>query len=180
MDFFSCHLESHFCILSQSNLLHSSLVCFTYKSFQTYSFSRFYFDRDFKLKAPRRFMKSPLLFGVTMCCHSLHPGADCLMGVYLFFVGVFDVKFRGQYNRNALLWMESVECRTIGFLAMLSSEVKSRLWHRLLKNHINADVILGAPDTKPRSGQGCRRSVCPPCPALLSALCQTDKHWRQP
>lgn len=52
-----------------------------------------------------------------------HAGADCLMGVYLFFVGVFDVKFRGQYNRNALLWMESVECRTIGFLAMLSSEV---------------------------------------------------------
>lgn len=46
------------------------------------------------------------------------------MGVYLFFVGVFDVKFRGEYNRNALLWMESVECRTIGFLAMLSSEVK--------------------------------------------------------
>uniref|UniRef100_A0A3Q3MAZ1 Relaxin family peptide receptor 2a n=1 Tax=Mastacembelus armatus TaxID=205130 RepID=A0A3Q3MAZ1_9TELE len=52
-----------------------------------------------------------------LCC------ADCLMGVYLFFIGVFDVKFRGQYNRNALLWMESVECRTIGFLAMLSSEV---------------------------------------------------------
>ncbi len=50
-------------------------------------------------------------------------GADCLMGVYLFFVGVFDVKFRGRYNRNALLWMESAECRTIGFLAMLSSEV---------------------------------------------------------
>uniref|UniRef100_A0A8C7ZDG5 Relaxin family peptide receptor 2a n=1 Tax=Oryzias sinensis TaxID=183150 RepID=A0A8C7ZDG5_9TELE len=54
-----------------------------------------------------------------LCC------ADCLMGVYLFFVGVFDVKFRGQYNRNALQWMESVECRTIGFLAMLSSEVRS-------------------------------------------------------
>uniref|UniRef100_A0A8B9H1Z3 G-protein coupled receptors family 1 profile domain-containing protein n=1 Tax=Astyanax mexicanus TaxID=7994 RepID=A0A8B9H1Z3_ASTMX len=52
-----------------------------------------------------------------LCC------ADCLMGVYLFFLGVFDVKFRGEYNRNALLWMESVECRTIGFLAMLSSEV---------------------------------------------------------
>ncbi|XP_039889256.1 relaxin receptor 2a isoform X2 [Simochromis diagramma] len=52
-----------------------------------------------------------------LCC------ADCLMGVYLFFVGVSDVKFRGQYNRNALLWMESAECRTIGFLAMLSSEV---------------------------------------------------------
>uniref|UniRef100_A0A674NJI6 Relaxin family peptide receptor 2 n=1 Tax=Takifugu rubripes TaxID=31033 RepID=A0A674NJI6_TAKRU len=52
-----------------------------------------------------------------LCC------ADCLMGVYLFFLGVSDVKFRGEYNRNALLWMESVECRTIGFLAMLSSEV---------------------------------------------------------
>ncbi|XP_030648106.1 relaxin receptor 2a [Chanos chanos] len=52
-----------------------------------------------------------------LCC------ADCLMGVYLFFLGVFDVKFRGEYNRNALLWMDSLECRTIGFLAMLSSEV---------------------------------------------------------
>ncbi|XP_026993290.1 relaxin receptor 2a [Tachysurus fulvidraco] len=52
-----------------------------------------------------------------LCC------ADCLMGIYLFFLGVFDVKFRGEYNRNALLWMESRECRTIGFLAMLSSEV---------------------------------------------------------
>uniref|UniRef100_A0A672P241 Relaxin receptor 2-like n=1 Tax=Sinocyclocheilus grahami TaxID=75366 RepID=A0A672P241_SINGR len=49
--------------------------------------------------------------------------ADCLMGVYLFFLGIFDVKFRGEYNRNALIWMDSVECRTIGFLAMLSSEV---------------------------------------------------------
>ncbi|KAM8834833.1 relaxin receptor 2a isoform 2-T2 [Synchiropus picturatus] len=52
-----------------------------------------------------------------LCC------ADCLMGVYLFFVGAFDMTYRGQYNRYALLWMESVECRTIGFLAMLSSEV---------------------------------------------------------
>ncbi|KAF3705756.1 Relaxin receptor 2 INSL3 receptor Leucine-rich repeat-containing [Channa argus] len=52
-----------------------------------------------------------------LCC------ADCLMGVYLFFIGVFDVKFRGQYNRNALLWMDSTECQTLGFLAMLSSEV---------------------------------------------------------
>ncbi|XP_035291184.1 relaxin receptor 2a isoform X2 [Anguilla anguilla] len=52
-----------------------------------------------------------------LCC------ADCLMGVYLLFVGVFDLKFRGEYNRNAQAWMESVECRTLGFLAMLSSEV---------------------------------------------------------
>ncbi|XP_026082508.1 relaxin receptor 2b isoform X2 [Carassius auratus] len=52
-----------------------------------------------------------------LCC------ADCLMGVYLFFVGVFDMKFRGEYNKNAKLWMDSLECRVIGFLAMLSSEV---------------------------------------------------------
>ncbi|KAJ8412468.1 hypothetical protein AAFF_G00128040 [Aldrovandia affinis] len=52
-----------------------------------------------------------------LCC------ADCLMGVYLFFVGVFDLKFRGQYNRNAHMWMESLECHIMGFLAMLSSEV---------------------------------------------------------
>ncbi|KAG9351810.1 hypothetical protein JZ751_023061 [Albula glossodonta] len=45
------------------------------------------------------------------------------MGVYLFFVGVFDLKFRGKYNRNAQLWMESMECHIMGFLAMLSSEV---------------------------------------------------------
>ncbi|KAG5844680.1 hypothetical protein ANANG_G00165040 [Anguilla anguilla] len=36
-----------------------------------------------------------------LCC------ADCLMGVYLLFVGVFDLKFRGEYNRNAQAWMEA-------------------------------------------------------------------------
>ncbi|XP_042595692.1 relaxin receptor 2-like isoform X1 [Cyprinus carpio] len=56
-----------------------------------------------------------------LCC------ADCLMGVYLFFVGVFDVKFRGEYNKNAKLWMDSLECRIIGFLAILSSEVSVML-----------------------------------------------------
>ncbi|KAK1800382.1 hypothetical protein P4O66_005613, partial [Electrophorus voltai] len=54
-------------------------------------------------------------------------GADCLMGIYLFFLGVYDVKFRGEYNRNALIWMESLECRTMGFLAVLSSEVSMLL-----------------------------------------------------
>lgn len=62
--------------------------------------------------------------GVMQPVVSYRLGADCLMGVYLFFIGVFDVKFRGQYNRNSLVWMESLECRTIGFLAMLSSEVQ--------------------------------------------------------
>ncbi|CAO2630711.1 Relaxin receptor 2 [Lemmus lemmus] len=52
-----------------------------------------------------------------LCC------ADCLMGVYLFFVGAFDIKYRGQYQKYALLWMESVPCRLLGFLATLSTEV---------------------------------------------------------
>ncbi|KAM4700086.1 relaxin receptor 2 [Discoglossus pictus] len=52
-----------------------------------------------------------------LCC------ADCLMGVYLFFIGVFDVKYRGQYKKYSLLWMESIQCRSLGFLAMLSTEV---------------------------------------------------------
>ncbi|XP_069748632.1 relaxin receptor 2-like [Narcine bancroftii] len=52
-----------------------------------------------------------------LCC------ADCLMGVYLFFVGIFDIKYRGEYNKYAHRWMESVQCRMIGFLAMLSTEV---------------------------------------------------------
>uniref|UniRef100_A0A8C7N0Q3 Relaxin family peptide receptor 2 n=1 Tax=Oncorhynchus kisutch TaxID=8019 RepID=A0A8C7N0Q3_ONCKI len=71
-----------------------------------------------------------------LCC------ADCLMGVYLFFVGVFDVKFRGEYNRNALLWMESVECRTIGFLAMLSSEVSVLLLTYLTVEKFLVIVVL--------------------------------------
>lgn len=54
--------------------------------------------------------------------HSL-TGADCLMGVYLFFVGFSDLKYRGQYQKYALLWMESLQCRLMGVLAMLSTEV---------------------------------------------------------
>ncbi|XP_036892961.1 relaxin receptor 2 [Sturnira hondurensis] len=52
-----------------------------------------------------------------LCC------ADCLMGVYLFFIGFFDIKYRGQYQKYALLWMESFPCRLMGVLAMLSTEV---------------------------------------------------------
>ncbi|KAM5278872.1 relaxin receptor 2 isoform 1-T1 [Hipposideros larvatus] len=52
-----------------------------------------------------------------LCC------ADCLMGVYLFFVGFFDIQYRGQYQKYALLWMESVPCRLMGLLAVLSTEV---------------------------------------------------------
>ncbi|XP_006763781.1 PREDICTED: relaxin receptor 2 isoform X1 [Myotis davidii] len=52
-----------------------------------------------------------------LCC------ADCLMGVYLFFIGFSDLKYRGQYQKYALLWMESLQCRLMGVLAMLSTEV---------------------------------------------------------
>ncbi|ELW48354.1 Relaxin receptor 2 [Tupaia chinensis] len=52
-----------------------------------------------------------------LCC------ADCLMGVYLFLVGFFDIKYRGQYQKYALLWMESTQCHLMGSLAVLSTEV---------------------------------------------------------
>ncbi|KAI5934369.1 Relaxin receptor 2 [Manis javanica] len=52
-----------------------------------------------------------------LCC------ADCLMGVYLFFIGFSHIKYRGQYQKYALLWMESLQCRLMGFLALLSTNV---------------------------------------------------------
>ncbi|KAG7464881.1 hypothetical protein MATL_G00170350 [Megalops atlanticus] len=57
----------------------------------------------------------------SLCC------ADCLMGVYLFFIGAFDIKYCGEYNRHAQLWMESLSCQLIGSLAMLSTEVSVML-----------------------------------------------------
>lgn len=50
-------------------------------------------------------------------------GADGLMGVYLFMIGSYDLKFRGEYNRHAQSWMDSTQCQIIGALAMLSTEV---------------------------------------------------------
>ncbi|XP_078403721.1 relaxin receptor 1 isoform X2 [Cetorhinus maximus] len=57
----------------------------------------------------------------SLCC------ADCLMGVYLFFIGAFDMKYLGEYNKNAQQWMESMKCQLIGALAMLSTEVSVML-----------------------------------------------------
>ncbi|KPP71541.1 hypothetical protein Z043_109535, partial [Scleropages formosus] len=57
----------------------------------------------------------------SLCC------ADCLMGIYLFFIGAFDIKYCGEYNRHAQLWMESLQCQLIGSLAMLSTEVSVML-----------------------------------------------------
>ncbi|PWA18741.1 hypothetical protein CCH79_00005553 [Gambusia affinis] len=45
------------------------------------------------------------------------------MGVYLFMIGAYDLKFRGEYNRHAQAWMDSTQCQVIGSLAMLSTEV---------------------------------------------------------
>ncbi|XP_069799756.1 relaxin receptor 1-like isoform X2 [Dendropsophus ebraccatus] len=53
----------------------------------------------------------------SLCC------ADCLMGFYLFCLGAYDIKFQGEYNKHAQVWMESWECKLVGSLAMLSSEV---------------------------------------------------------
>ncbi|XP_043913033.1 relaxin receptor 1-like [Protopterus annectens] len=57
----------------------------------------------------------------SLCC------ADFLMGVYLFCIGTFDLKYYGEYNRHAKDWMDSNACQLIGFLAMLSSEVSVML-----------------------------------------------------
>ncbi|ELR46332.1 Relaxin receptor 1, partial [Bos mutus] len=54
---------------------------------------------------------------ISLCC------ADCLMGIYLFVIGAFDLKFRGEYNKHAQLWMESIHCQLLGSLAILSTEV---------------------------------------------------------
>ncbi|XP_041917997.1 relaxin receptor 1 [Alosa sapidissima] len=54
---------------------------------------------------------------ISLCC------ADGLMGVYLFMIGAYDLKFRGEYNRHAQAWMDSAACQVVGSLAMLSTEV---------------------------------------------------------
>ncbi|KAM4807683.1 relaxin receptor 1 [Rhinophrynus dorsalis] len=54
---------------------------------------------------------------MSLCC------ADCLMGIYLFVIGYYDLKYRGEYNKNAQSWMDSTQCRLVGSLAILSTEV---------------------------------------------------------
>ncbi|XP_030064601.1 relaxin receptor 1 [Microcaecilia unicolor] len=65
------------------------------------------------------------------CCHVLSIKslccADCLMGFYLFLIGAYDLKYHGEYNKYAQAWMESSQCKMVGFLAMLSSEVSVML-----------------------------------------------------
>lgn len=45
------------------------------------------------------------------------------MGIYLFVIGAFDLKYSGEYNKHAQGWMGSLQCQLVGSLAMLSSEV---------------------------------------------------------
>ncbi|KFP32965.1 Relaxin receptor 1, partial [Colius striatus] len=52
-----------------------------------------------------------------LCC------ADGLMGIYLFIIGAFDLKYSGEYKQHAQGWMGSVPCQLAGSLALLSSEV---------------------------------------------------------
>uniref|UniRef100_A0A8D2KQL1 Relaxin family peptide receptor 1 n=1 Tax=Varanus komodoensis TaxID=61221 RepID=A0A8D2KQL1_VARKO len=54
---------------------------------------------------------------MSLCC------ADCLMGIYLFVIAAFDLKYRGEYNKHAQLWMDSIHCQLVGSLAILSTEV---------------------------------------------------------
>uniref|UniRef100_A0A8C0BYQ7 G-protein coupled receptors family 1 profile domain-containing protein n=1 Tax=Buteo japonicus TaxID=224669 RepID=A0A8C0BYQ7_9AVES len=53
----------------------------------------------------------------SLCC------ADGLMGIYLFLIGAFDIKYSGEYNKHAQGWMGSIQCQLVGSLATLSSEV---------------------------------------------------------
>uniref|UniRef100_A0A8D0H4C6 Relaxin family peptide receptor 1 n=1 Tax=Sphenodon punctatus TaxID=8508 RepID=A0A8D0H4C6_SPHPU len=54
---------------------------------------------------------------MSLCC------ADCLMGIYLFVIAAFDLKYRGEYNKHAQLWMDIIQCQLVGSLAILSTEV---------------------------------------------------------
>ncbi|CAM5076300.1 unnamed protein product [Eretmochelys imbricata] len=65
-----------------------------------------------------------------LCC------ADCLMGVYLFSIGVSDIKYRGQYKNYVVLWMEGLPCHNMGFLDMFSTEVSVLLTYLTLEKYL--------------------------------------------
>nr|XP_031540583.1 relaxin receptor 2 [Vicugna pacos] len=88
-----------------------------------------------------------------LCC------ADCLMGVYLFFIGFFDLKYRGHYQKYALLWMESLQCHLLGFLAVLSSEVSVLLLTYLTLEKFLA-VVFPFSNIRPRKWQTLVILVC--------------------
>ncbi|KAM6093561.1 LOW QUALITY PROTEIN: relaxin receptor 2 [Chlamydotis macqueenii] len=64
--------------------------------------------------------------------------ADFLMGVYLFFIGVFDVKCYGQDKKYAVLWMESLLCHIMGFTASTEALV-------LLLTYLTLEIVIVFP-----------------------------------
>ena len=51
--------------------------------------------------------------------------ADCLMGVYLAFIGTADQVYRGSYYRYEDAWTSSAPCSASGFVSLLSNEVSA-------------------------------------------------------
>lgn len=49
--------------------------------------------------------------------------ADMLMGIYLMTIGIYDVKYKGEYLLHDEEWRESWECDACGVISTLSSEV---------------------------------------------------------
>ncbi|XP_004680246.1 PREDICTED: relaxin receptor 2 isoform X2 [Condylura cristata] len=104
-----------------------------------------------------------------LCC------ADCLMGVYLFFIGLFDMKYRGQYQKYALLWMESLQCRLMGFLAMLSTEVSVLLLTYLT---VEKFLVIVFPFSNIRPGKW-QTSVILICIWIMGFLIAVIPFWNE-
>ncbi|KAL8181297.1 UNVERIFIED_CONTAM: Relaxin receptor 1 [Gekko kuhli] len=85
----------------------------------------------------------------SLCC------ADCLTGIYLFLLGIFDLKFSGEYNQHAQAWMASLSCQLVGGLALLSSEVSV-----LLLTYMTLEKYLCIVFPFSCYGAGKRRTLC--------------------
>ncbi|CAM5073366.1 unnamed protein product, partial [Natator depressus] len=71
-----------------------------------------------------------------LCCKYILVLIVCLMGVYLFSIGVSDIKYGGQYKNYAVLWMEGLPCHNMGFLDMFSTEVSVLLTYLTLEKYL--------------------------------------------
>ncbi|XP_060516209.1 relaxin receptor 2-like [Cylas formicarius] len=49
--------------------------------------------------------------------------SDGLMGIYLLIIAIQDIKFRDNYNSEAMLWISSWNCALTGIVGMISLEV---------------------------------------------------------
>uniref|UniRef100_A0A8C6ZPM7 G-protein coupled receptors family 1 profile domain-containing protein n=1 Tax=Nothoprocta perdicaria TaxID=30464 RepID=A0A8C6ZPM7_NOTPE len=96
----------------------------------------------------------------SLCC------ADCLMGIYLFTIGAFDLKYSGEYNKHARAWMGSLECQLVGSLAMLSSEVSV-----LLLTYVTLEKYLSIVFPFGHYRAGRRQTLCTLAGIWLLGLC---------